>query len=111
MFSISVDVIRGIIGIRMRGTLTDEQRADLAEQLRMALEETPPIKSKEWMLRVTAKPLAQYTPELAANVRRLIEQCNATRQAKSVPPPASRVINRRPESTSAASRLVHFVAG
>ena len=110
MFSISVDVIRGIIGIRMRGTLTDEQRTDLTEQLRMVLEETPPILSKEWMLRVTAKPLAQFTPELAANVRKLIEQCDAARLAKAVPP-ASRVINRKPEASSAALRLVHFVAG
>ncbi len=109
MFSITVDVVRGIIGIRMRGTLTDSMRAELADELSLALEATPPAPTKEWMLRVTAKPLAQYTPELAANVCRLVEQSNVARKAKSAPAPASRVINRKPEAPSAAARLVHFV--
>ena len=109
MFSIAVDVVRGIIGIRMRGTLTDAMRAELANELSIALEATPPVRSREWMLRVTAKPLAQYTPELAANVCKLVAQSNAARKAKSAPPPASRVVSRTPETPSAAARLVHFV--
>jgi hypothetical protein len=108
MYSISLDVIRGIINIRMRGVLTDVQRNELAESLQQALETTPPSDPKEWLLRVTAKPLAQYTPELAANVCRLIEESNSRR--KPVPAPKSRVINCRPaQPVSSAARMVHFV--
>jgi hypothetical protein len=108
MYSISLDVVRGIINIRMRGMLTDVQRDELAGELRQALETTSPSDPSEWLLRVTAKPLAQYTPELATTVCRLIEDNNSRR--KSPPPPASRVINCRPaQSGSAAARLVHFV--
>jgi hypothetical protein len=105
MYSIALDVVRGIIDIRMRGTLTDSQREELSEELRQALEERR--EPKEWLLRVTAKPLAQYTPELAASVCRLIEQSKT--RARSCPPPASRVVNCRPNAPSAAARLVHFV--
>ncbi len=105
MYSITLDMVRGIIDIRLRGTVTDSQREELSEELRQALDENG--EPKEWLLRVTAKPLAHYTPELAANVCRLIEQSKS--RPKSAPPPASRVINCRPQPGSAAARLVHFV--
>jgi len=107
MYSISLDVVRGIIEIRMRGTLTDAQRVELAEELRQALEGTRPSEPNEWTLRVTAKPVAQYTPELAARVNALVEQSGARRT--SYPPPASCVINCRPHSNSASARLVNFI--
>ncbi len=105
MYSIALDVVRGIIDIRMRGTLTDAQREELGEELRQALGES--TEPKEWLLRVTAKPLAQYTPELAARVCGLIEQSKS--RPKSCPPPASCVVNCRPNQPSLASRMVHFV--
>lgn len=108
MYSISLDMVRGIIEIRMRGALTDAQRDELAEELRQALECTPPSEPNEWLLRVTAKPVAQYTPELAARVSALVEQSSARRKSYP-PPPASRVVNCGPQSNSAAARLVHFI--
>ncbi|GEM_PF-3482530 len=107
MYTIALDIVRGIIDIRMRGVVTDAQREELAGELRQALEETS--EPKEWLLRVTAKPVALFTPALAESVRQLIEQNNTRR--KSCPPPASCVINRRLSSGSAASRSVHFVMG
>jgi len=108
MYSISLDVVRGIIEIRMRGILTDAQRVELADELKQALEEgTPPSEPNEWTLRVTAKPVAQYTPELAARVNALVERSGA-RQA-SHPPPPSCVVNCRPHSNSASVRLVNFI--
>ena len=107
MYSISLDVVRGIIEIRTRGTLTDAQRVELCEELRQALEGTSPSEPNEWTLRVTAKPVAQYTPELAARVNALVERSGA-RQA-SHPPPPSCVVNCRPHSNSASVRLVNFI--
>lgn len=107
MYSISLDVVRGIIEIRMRGTLTDAQRVELAEELRQALEGASPSEPNEWILRVTAKPVAQYTSELAARVNALVEQCGA--RPTSNPPPASCVINCRPHANSATARLVNFI--
>ena len=107
MYSISLDVVRGIIEIRMRGTLTDAQRVELAEELRQALIGTSPSEPNEWTLRVTAKPVAQYTPELAARVNALVEQCGA--RPTSYPPPASCVVNCRPHSNGASAHLVNFI--
>jgi hypothetical protein len=108
MFAISIDVIRGIIAIRMRGTLSDALRDELVDQLRLAFDETPPVESRDWTLRVSAKPLAQYTPELAVRVNALVEERNVRRRSRTTVPP-SRVVNQRVESGSAAARLVHFV--
>jgi hypothetical protein len=107
MYSISLDVVRGIIEIRMRGALTDAQRVELAEELRQALTDTSLSDTNEWTLRVTAKPVAQYTPELAARVNALVEQCGA--RATSYPPPASCLINCHPHSNSVSARLVNFI--
>ena len=107
MYSISLDVGRGIIEIRMRGILTDAQRDELAEELRQAIQVTPPSQPQEWLLRVTAKPVAQYTPELAARVCALIEPTSEV--AQYYPPPASRVVNCGPVSNGVSTRLVNFV--
>ena len=104
MFSISVEVIRGIIGIRMRGSLTNAMRVELLEQLSSALETVPPLKYKDWTVRVTSKPLAEYTPELAASIQSLLQERNAWRKAQALPPPVSRVVNRKVDLESASAR-------
>lgn len=106
MYAISLDVIRGILTIRIRGRLSDAERTELVDSVRQALAETPAPTGDSWHVRVSAKPVAEYTPAIAAEVESIVSQCS---QRPPSAPPASQVVQFRALTEGGAARLVDFI--
>ena len=74
MFSITVDVVREMLELSLRGTLTDAQLSDLAEQLNSALLTLPPSRSGAYRIRVRTRPNNPRLARLAARICQGIER-------------------------------------
>jgi hypothetical protein len=68
MFSITVDVIREVLELRLRGTPTDTQIEDLTEQLKSALSTLPLSRSGTYRVRVKTHPNNPDVIRLAASI-------------------------------------------
>ena len=68
MFSITVDVIREILELSLRGTPTDAQMADMSDQLKSALTTLPLSRSGRYRVRVKTHPNNPHVARLAASI-------------------------------------------
>ena len=68
MFSITVDVIREVLELSLRGTPTDTQIADMTEQLKSALVTLPLSRSGTYRVRVKTYPNNPHVTRLAAAI-------------------------------------------
>ena len=68
MFSITVDVISEVLELRLGGTPTDAQVADLTDQLKSALSTLPPLQSGATRVRVKSHAGNPRLTRLAANI-------------------------------------------
>lgn len=68
MFSITVDVIREVLELSLRGTPTDSQIADMSDQLKSALTTLPLSRSGTYRVRVKTHPNNPQVARLAANI-------------------------------------------
>lgn len=68
MFSITVDVIREVLELSLRGIPTDSQIEDLAEQLKSALSTLPLSRSGTYRVRVKTYPNNPRVNRLAATI-------------------------------------------
>ncbi len=74
MFSITVDVIREVLELSLRGTPTETQIADLTEQLKSAISTLPPSRAGEYRVRVKSRPNNPQIAQLAANICEVADQ-------------------------------------
>jgi hypothetical protein len=75
MFSITVNVIREVLDLSLRGTPTDTQIADMTEQLKSALSTLPVSRSGMYRVRVKTRPNNPDIIRLAASI---CKGCNVT---------------------------------
>ncbi len=68
MFSITVDVIREVMEISLRGNPTELQIADMTEQLESALSTLPLSRAGEYRVRIKSRPNNPKLTQLAASI-------------------------------------------
>ena len=68
MFTITVDVIREVLELSLRGTPTDSQIADMSDQLKSALTTLPLSRSGAYRVRVKTYPNNPHVTRLAASI-------------------------------------------
>ena len=68
MFSITVDVIREVIEVSLRGIPTDVQIADMTEQLESALSTLPLSRTGSYRIRIKSRPNNAKLTQLAATI-------------------------------------------
>jgi hypothetical protein len=68
MFSITVDVIREVMEISLRGNPTETQIADMTEQLESALSTLPLSRAGAYRVRIKSRPNNPKLTQLAASI-------------------------------------------